>query len=168
MSALVLIAAIAQNGVIGRDNRLLWRLKSDLKHFRTLTMGHPVIMGRKTFESIGKPLPGRSNIIVTSQSDFAPEGVHIAHSFEEARKIGARIAQESGLDAVFVAGGGQIYQALMPQADRLEITLVDLAPEGDAYFPEISREHWAIEARVDHPKGLEDEAAFSFLRYQRR
>jgi dihydrofolate reductase len=168
MIPLVLIAAVAENGVIGRDNRLLWRLKSDMRHFRTHTIGKPVIMGRKTYESIGKPLPGRHIIVITRDVAFTAEGVEIAHSLPEARDLGEKAAQTMGADAVYVAGGGEIYAAFLPDASHLEITRVALSPEGDAFFPAIDPALWKETNRADYVKSADDEAAFSFLTYSRR
>ena len=168
MAEIVLVAAVAANGVIGRDNRLLWRLKSDMKHFRTLTMGKPMIMGRKTFESIGKPLPGRQTIVVTRDAAFAVEGVRVAHSIDEARSVAAAIAAEMNVADIIVAGGGEIYTAFLPEARRLEITEVALSPEGDAHFPPISPTLWKELRREVHPAGPDDEACFAFVTYQRR
>jgi dihydrofolate reductase len=165
---LILIAAVAENGVIGRDNRLLWRLKSDMRHFRAHTMGKPVIMGRKTYQSIGKPLPGRHVIVVTRDETFTAEGVEVAHSLSAARELGEKAARIMGVDAVYVAGGGEIYAAFLPDAVRLEITRVALAPEGDAHFPMIDPAIWQESKRMDHIKSVDDEAAFSFLTYSRR
>lgn len=166
--AITLIAAVARNRVIGADNRLLWRLKSDMKHFRALTMGKALVMGRKTFDSIGKPLPGRHTIVLTRDPAFAAEGVQVARSVEEAVAAGRMIAQETGTDAVMIAGGGEIYAAFMPLADRLEITEVDLEPEGDAWFPAISPTQWREVARQAFTKNADDEAAFAFISYVRR
>lgn len=166
--AVILVAAVAKNGIIGADNRLIWRLKSDMKHFRALTMGKALVMGRKTFESIGKPLPGRHTIVLTRDLAFAVEGVRVARSVEDAIAIGQEVARESGTDAIMIAGGGEIYAAFMPLADRLEITEVDLEPAGDASFPEISPTRWREETRHGFPKSADDEAAFAFISYVRR
>lgn len=168
MMPLVLIAAVAENGAIGRDNRLLWRLKSDMRHFRAHTIGKPVIMGRKTYESIGKPLPGRHIIVVTRDAAFTAEGVEIVHSLADARAKADEAARTMGADAVYVAGGGEIYAAFLPDASRLEITRVALSPEGDAHFPMIDPALWKETNRADHIKSADDEAAFSFLTYSRR
>lgn len=166
--AIILVAAVAKNRVIGADNRLLWRLKSDMKHFRALTMGKALVMGRKTFDSIGKPLPGRHTIVLTRDPAFAVEGVRVARSVEDALAIGQEISREVGADAIMIAGGGEIYSAFMPLANRLEITEVDLEPLGDAWFPEISLTRWREETRRDFPKSADDEAAFAFISYVRR
>ncbi|HRE20549.1 MAG TPA: dihydrofolate reductase [Rhabdaerophilum sp.] len=163
-----LVAAVAKNRIIGAGNRLIWRLKSDMKHFRALTMGKALVMGRKTFESIGKPLPGRHTIVLTRDPGFVAKGVRVARSTEEALTIGRDIAREIGADEIMIAGGGEIYAAFMSEADRLEITEVALEPEGDAWFPEISPTQWREETRRDFPKSADDEASFAFISYVRR
>ena len=134
-----LIWAQARNRVIGKDNQLLWNIPEDMAHFRTLTAGHAVLMGRKTWESLPerfRPLPGRHNIVVTRQADYLAPGADLANSLE----AGIALAQDD--DKLFVIGGAEIYAQAMPFADRLEITEVDLAPEGDAWFPEIRDGEW--------------------------
>ncbi len=152
-----LIAAMASNRVIGRDNRLPWHLPTDLKRFKRLTMGHTLIMGRKTFESVGRPLPGRSTIVVTRQQGyaprFAPDTVQVVHSIEEALRT-------SQGDEVFVAGGGDIFQQTLPVADRLYLTIIEEAFPGDAYFPEYDESQWRLVDREDH--GPTDDAPFSW------
>lgn len=168
MPRIVLVAAVAKNGVIGRDNQLIWRLKSDMKHFRALTMGKPMIMGRKTFDSIGKPLPGRRTIILTRDAAFRVEGAEVAHSLDAARALAAKAAAEMGVDEIMVVGGAEIYAAFLPEASRLEITEVMLEPEGDAFFPAISPTDWAETRREAHQRSADDEAEFVFLRFERR
>ena len=169
MTSLALIAAVAKNGVIGRDNQLLWRLKSDLQYFRRQTIGRPVLMGRKTFESIGRPLPGRLTVVITRDASFQAEGVLMASSIGE----GVKLAESSGSDTinaerVMVAGGGEIYAQTIDRAARLFITEVDIEVEGDAFFPMIDHAKWLEARRESHPKGPDDEAAFSFVEYVRR
>ena len=168
MTTIALVAAVAANRVIGRDNRLIWRLKSDMKHFRALTMGRPVIMGRKTFESIGRPLPGRHTIVVTRDPTLTIEGVRMARSIPEAEMIARAVAREFSCDSIMVAGGAELYAAFLPRADRLDLTIVALKPEGDAWFPEIDPVLWREVAREECPAGPDDEAAFSFVTYERR
>ncbi len=162
------VVAVARNGVIGGDNRLLWRLKSDLRHFKNATMGKPMVMGRRTFHSIGKPLPGRKTIVITRDSGFAYEGVEVAHDVDVALALAADAARAMGADEIVVAGGGEIYRQLMDRADRLRVTEVDVAPEGDAHFPEIDPARWREISREAHAAGPEDEAAFCFVDYERR
>lgn len=164
----VLVAAVAKNGVIGADNRLLWRLKSDMKHFRSLTMGKALIMGRKTFDSIGKPLPGRHTIVLTRDPAFAVEGVARAGSVEEALGLGARVAASTETGEIMVAGGGEIYALFLPHAKRLELTEVALTPEGDAFFPAFDRAGFEEIRREVFTKNADDEADFAFVTYRRR
>jgi dihydrofolate reductase len=163
-----MICAVARNRVIGRNNKLLWRLKSDLRHFRDLTTGKPVIMGRKTHESIGRPLPNRDNIVVTRDKAFALEGIFVAHALEEAFRMAGDCAKKRGVDEIMVAGGADIYAQTMGLADALYLTEVDLEPEGDSWFPFIDRIKWKEISRRVHPKGPDDEATFSFVDYVRR
>ena len=165
---IVLVAAIADNGVIGDDNRLIWRLKTDLRRFRSLTLGRPVVMGRKTFLSIGKPLPGRETIVLTRDPDFAPDGVHVAHSLEEALATGQRIGASMSADSVTVAGGADVYRQTLRLADRLELTLVHAAPDGDAVFPEWDRSAFVADKRESHPGSPDDEHPFTFATFRRR
>lgn len=168
MPPLVLIAAVARNGVIGRDNGLIWRLKSDMKHFRVMTLGKPVLMGRKTYESIGKPLPGRQTIVLTRRTGLRINGVHVAHNLDQALSMAGQAAQMMGTGEVMVAGGAEIYAETLPLAVRLEVTEVDLEPKGDAYFPAIDPKVWREVRREQHAAGPDDEAAFAFVTYQRR
>jgi dihydrofolate reductase len=165
---LILVVAVATNGVIGRDNQLLWRIKTDLARFRKLTMGKPMIMGRKTFQSIGKPLPGRETIVLTRDPGFAAEGVHVAHTWEEAVATGSELAAAMGADAVAVAGGAEIYAQALPHVRTIFLTEVDAAPEGDAVFPSFDRSQFREIRRVDHPKGPDDEHPFTFIDLERR
>lgn len=165
---LVLVAAIADNGVIGRDNRLIWRLKTDLKRFRRLTTGCPVIMGRKTWLSIGKPLPGRQIVVLTRDEAFAAEGVHVAHTVESALALAQELGAEMGAHAVIIGGGTEIYAQMLPLADGLELTLVHAAPAGDALFPAWDEGAFVETAREEHPAGCDDEYPFGFVSYRRR
>lgn len=162
-----LIAAVARNGVIGADNALPWRLPSDLRHFRSLTLGKPVIMGRRTFESIGRPLPGRAVVVVSSRADLAAPGVDVAPSVDEALRQAAGRAEALGATEIMVAGGGMIYRALIGQAHRLDLTEVDAAPPGDTYFPAIDPALWHVVHRLPQPRGPGDQADFAFLTYRR-
>jgi dihydrofolate reductase len=158
-----ILAAVAENDVIGRENALPWRLSKDLKRLKSLTMGHHVFMGRKTFDSIGrKPLPGRTNIIVTRQRNFESAGVITAGSIEEA------IALSAGDDEVFNLGGAEIFRAGLPLTDRLYITQVHANVEGDTFFPEILPEEWAVTEREEYPADEKNDYPFAFLTYERR
>lgn len=165
---IVLVAAVARNGVIGRDNRLLWRLKSDMRHFRALTMGKPILMGRKTFESIGRPLPGRHTIVITRDRAWSQEGVAVAPDPEAGLERARALARQHGQPDVIIGGGSEIYRHFLPMADRLEITEVDLAPEGDALFPAIDPQVWREVSRQSFTKNADDEADFRFVSYLRR
>ncbi len=165
---IVLIAAIADNGVIGDDNRLIWRLKTDLRRFRSLTLGRPVLMGRKTFLSIGKPLPGRETIVLTRDRDYRAEGIHVAHSLPEALDRGQTLGVAMASDSVVVAGGAKLYEQALPLADRLELTLVHASPLGDARFPDWDRAAFEATREERHPAAAEDEHAFTFATYRRR
>jgi dihydrofolate reductase len=163
-----MIAAIGENRVIGSEGRIPWRLPTDFAHFKRMTLGKPLIMGRKTFESIGKPLPGRANIVVSRQPDYAPEGVIVCASLNAALRRAQAIAQTDGADEVMIGGGAEIYSEAMPLADRLYITHVAAAPEGDAKFPSIDPDSWKIAHRHDIARGDRDSADFTVLTYVRR
>jgi dihydrofolate reductase len=165
---IVLVAAIGENNVIGRDGQLPWRLKSDLQHFRELTIHKPVIMGRKTYVSIGKPLKERTNIVVTRDTNFSAPGIVMAPSFEAALELARADAQVRGADEIAIIGGSGIFAAAMPQADRLEITHVHAAPEGDVFFPPIDQAVWREVSRVEHTAGPHDSAGFAVAVYLRR
>jgi dihydrofolate reductase len=164
---IVLVAAIADNGVIGRNNALPWRLGSDLKRFKALTIGKPVVMGRKTYLSIGKPLPKRTNLVVSRDQGFAPQGVLVARSLEAALAAARADAARRGVDEIAVIGGTDIFLQTMPLADRLEITHVHARPPGDTYFPPIDHARWRAVARSEHPAGPRDDVSFSYVTYQR-
>ncbi|WP_417465101.1 dihydrofolate reductase [Kordiimonas sp.] len=155
-----MIVAMGENRLIGRDNGLPWHLPADLKFFKATTMGKPMIMGRKTFDSIGRPLPGRRTIVVTRNADWSHEGVEVAPSLDDAFKFA------EGEDEVMVVGGAQIYKQALAKADRLYVTEVALSPEGDAYFPEISDAEWGVASRESHPAEA-DTPAYSFVTYDR-
>jgi dihydrofolate reductase len=164
---IVLVAAVADNGVIGRGNALPWRLKSDMTHFRALTMDKPVVMGRKTFLSIGKPLKGRTTIVVSRDANFAAPGVVVASGLDAALAAARGDALRRGADAIIIAGGGEIYAQGLPLASRLAITEVHKKIDGDARFPEIDTKVWQETERAEHPPAVEDEAAFAFVTYER-
>ncbi|MGN6095537.1 MAG: dihydrofolate reductase [Bosea sp. (in: a-proteobacteria)] len=165
---IVLIAAIADNGVIGSDNRLIWRLKTDLKRFKQLTMGCPIIMGRKTFHSIGRPLPGRQTIVLTRDPAFSADGIHVAHSVQDALARAQELGSAMGAHAVIIGGGTEIYAQMLALADRLELTLVHAKPEGDATFPAWDERAFVAVAREGHPADSDNEYPFSFATYRRR
>lgn len=161
---LSLIAALATNNVIGRDNQVPWHLSTDLKRFKSLTMGHHLIMGRKTYESVGRPLPGRTNVVITRRTDYAAEGVVVVNTLEEA----IRIAADAGESEAFIAGGAEIYTQAIHRADRMYLTRVHADVEGDTVFPDfddvsewrlIDSEHCEADEKNEYP--------FSFLTYER-
>jgi dihydrofolate reductase len=158
---LALMVAIAENGVIGRAGGLPWRLSSDMKHFRRTTMGKPVIMGRKTFASLKRPLDGRDNIVVTRDPHFAAPGVFVAHSLGEALDIGRDRARVLGADEIMVIGGARLYRECLPLARRIHLTRVHAAPNGDVRFPEIDLSLWRETRREQHPRGPKDDYAFT-------
>ncbi|MGB2313835.1 MAG: dihydrofolate reductase [Porticoccaceae bacterium] len=139
---LCLIVAVSRNGVIGRDNQLPWHLPEDLKFFKSVTMGKPILMGRKTFESIGRPLPGRTNIVISRDAQWHSTGVEVAPSLEAAIQLGRQACRAAGAEEIMVIGGEQIYRLSLPLADRLYLTQVDAEVEGDAYFPVVDFDDW--------------------------
>ncbi|MGY4765575.1 dihydrofolate reductase [Kribbella sp. CWNU-51] len=149
--SIILIAAVGRNGVIGRDNDLPWRIREDLQHFKALTLGHTLVMGRKTYDSIGRPLPGRRTVVVTRQLAWFADGVDVVHNLEEA------LTHDGDL---YVAGGGEIYRQALPYADRLELTEVDQSPTGDVTFPSLDHAGWIETARDPHE-------GFTFVSYRR-
>lgn len=162
----VLIAAVAENGVIGHGGAMPWRLKSDMRHFRALTSGKPVVMGRKTWASLAvRPLPGRTNIVVTRDRDFTAPGVLVAPSLEAALQAGRGDALRRGGE-IMIIGGAEIYAQAMPAATRLEITQIHARPAGDTRFPVIDN-GWTEVARVVNPAGPDDDAAYDFVSYRR-
>jgi dihydrofolate reductase len=168
MPDIVLIAAVAENGVIGRGNGLPWRLKSDMLHFRAVTMGKPVVMGRKTYISIGRPLPGRTTVVVSRDSAFAAPSIVVAPSLDAALEAARGDALRRNADQIFVAGGAEIYRQALPLAARLMITRLHLKAEGDVRFPAIEPQLWRETARNEQQPGAEDAAPFAFITYERQ
>ena len=158
-----LIVAVAENGVIGQDNALPWHLPNDLRHFKQLTTGHPVVMGRRTFESIGKPLPGRPNVVVTRQADWRAAGVEVAHSVPNALALAATLGAD-----VFIIGGAEIYRQALPAADAIYLTEVHHAVAGDATFPTLPPTDWREETRERHAPDARHAFAYSFVLLRRR
>ena len=156
--SLAIIAAVAANGVIGHRGGLPWTLPEDLRHFKALTMGHTLVMGRATYDSIGRPLPGRRTIVITRQTVWSVPGVDVAHSVDEALLM-------AGRGDVFVAGGGDVYRQCLDRADRLHLTLVGVAVDGDTWFPDFDRTVFHEVAREEHPEGP---LPFAFVTYERR
>jgi dihydrofolate reductase len=164
---ILILAAVSENGVIGRGNGLPWRLKSDLRHFRALSMGKPVIMGRKTYLSIGKPLPGRTTIVVSRDPAFTAPGVLVAPSLEAALAAARGDALRRGADAIVVAGGADIYGQALPLASRLVITRIHNNVDGDTRFPAIDPALWREIERSEHAAAAGDDAPFAFVTYER-
>jgi dihydrofolate reductase len=165
---IILVVAVADNGVIGSRGAMPWRLKSDIQRFKAITTGKPVVMGRKTFASIGRPLPGRTNIVVTRDANFRAAGAVVTTSFAEARAVAWGDALRRSAADIAVIGGAEIYQQSMDIADRLEVTEVHARPEGDTYFAAIDAAGWQEVARVRNPAGPDDSADFSYVTYRRR
>lgn len=160
---LSLIAAVANNHVIGKNNRLVWHMPADLKHFKELTLGHTLIMGRMTFESLGSPLKGRTTIVLSRQKGYDARGCQVTHTLYDALKLA------KGEKEVFIAGGSQIYNEAinMPQTRRIYLTRIYASFEGDAYFPEINPEHWQLTEHTDYPPDDRNPHAYCFQTYKR-
>lgn len=165
---IVFVVAVAENGVIGRDNAMPWHLRSDLKRLKAITLNHPVIMGRKTFASIGRPLPGRTNIVVTRDRAFQAPGIVVATSLDAAHHIALGDALRRFATEIMVIGGAEIFAQWFAIADRLEITEVHSAPEGDTFLKPVNLAEWQETARTSHSKGDGDTADFSYVTYERR
>lgn len=165
---IVFVVAIAENGVIGAGNAMPWRLKSDMARFKALTIGRPVIMGRKTFESLPRrPLPARTNIVITRDPDYRAAGAIVTTSAADAEAVARGDALRRSVTEIAVIGGAEIFRQWLDRADRLEITEVHARPEGDTHFA-IDRTEWDEVARVRHPAGGDDSADFSYVTYRRR
>ncbi|WP_375451905.1 dihydrofolate reductase [uncultured Devosia sp.] len=169
MSAWIsMIAAVAENGVIGAGQAIPWRIPSDSAYFKRVTMGKPIIMGRKQFETVGKPLPGRTNIVVTRQQGYHPRGVVVCEDIEVALGRAEDIAADDGVNEIMIIGGGELYAQLMEQADRLYISHVDLQPQGDVRFPVIVPEKWAVIDMPEVQPSEKDSATYRVKVYERR
>jgi dihydrofolate reductase len=156
-----LIAAVANNNVIGKDNQLIWHLPADLKHFKTITMGHTVVMGRKTYESMMKPLPGRTNVVITRQQNYHPEGVIIKPSLEDALK-------DLKVEEVFIIGGGEIFKQAMALANKIYLTQIHADFDGDAFFPEINPNEWIKTEEENHLKDEKNPYDYTYITYDRK
>ncbi len=168
MTRIALVAAVAENGVIGANGGLPWRVKADMRKFRAITMGKPVVMGRKTFESIGRVLDGRDVIVVTRQPEFGGPGIFVAANLKEALALGEARAAARGADEICVVGGGEVYREALPLAETLLITQVAAKPAGDTCFPEIESEDWMEISREPLPASEGDTAAAVHVIYRRR
>lgn len=160
---IALVVAAAENHVIGRDGGLPWHLSDDLKYFKRVTMGRPLIMGRKTFDSIGRPLPGRLNIVVTRDPSYQPDGITVCHSLADALRAARQRATEDSVDEVMIIGGGQIYADSIDLADRVYLTEVHATVDGDTVFPEMPTDSWHEVSRERVPSKVEGEPSFSFV-----
>ena len=160
-----IIAAISKNNVLGKENKLLWHLPKDFKFFKETTRGHPIIIKRKTFESLPKALPGRTNIIITGDRNYEKDGVVVAHSLEEAIKVGLSENKE-----VFICGGGQIYKEALEKnlVDKIYLTEIDVETEGDAFFSDFDKSHWEISKKECHPKDEKHDFDFCFVEYLKK
>ena len=163
-----MVVAAAQNGVIGRENDMPWRLSTDLKRFKALTLGKPVIMGRKTWESIGRPLPGRLNVVITRNADFAPEGASVVHSLDEAVALAKTHAENEQIDEICIIGGGNIYAQALPMADVVHLTHVLADIEGDTTFPDLDPAEWQVISSENVPAGDKDSHPTNYCVYQRK
>lgn len=162
------VVAMTENNVIGRDGGLPWRLSSDLKRFKTLTIGKPVVMGRICYESIGRPLPGRPNIVITRSMDFKPQGVIVVHSMEDAMDVAIAEAEKLGVDEVCVIGGGVVYREAMELATILHVTHIEATIDGDTFFPEIDPAIWEAGEAEEIPAGEKDDFSTRFVTYRRK
>lgn len=162
-----MIVAMAQNRVIGRNNKLPWYLPNDLKYFKQTTMGKPILMGRKTFESIGKPLPGRTNIVITRNPEWQVDGVKVVYSLGEAFELASAISEIDGTDELMIIGGDQIYQTALDHVDRVYLTEVHAEVEGDAYFPQVDWYQWKEVAREDFSAQDPNPYDYSFVVFDR-
>jgi len=159
-----LIAAASENSVIGKDNKLPWHLPTDMKYFKNITWGMPVIMGRKSFEALGKPLRGRSNIVITRNKNWSADGVKTVQSIDQA----INLASQTDAKEIYIIGGGEIFQAAIPSADRIYLTLVHENFEGDAFFPEIKQEEWKLTSNRDCDPDEKNAYALSFQVWERK
>lgn len=165
---IAMIVGVAENGVIGSDQTIPWRIPSDMAFFKRTTMGKPIIMGRKQFETVGRPLPGRSNIVVTRRAGYQPEGVVVVSGLDEAMVVARETAARDGVDEIMIIGGGEIYAQMLERADRLYVSHIALSPVGDVRFPAIDPAVWAA---VDEPAIVpdpRDEAPYRVKVYERR
>ena len=158
------VVAAAKNNVIGKDNQLVWNLPNDMKFFKNVTWGMPVVMGRKSFDSLGKALPGRKNIVLTRQEDWKAKDVIVVKSMEEAKAA----VKEMDVKEMMVIGGGEIFKMVMPEAKRIYLTRVDAEPDGDAYFPEVDPAEWKLVSKKDHEADSKHAYNYSFQIWERK
>jgi dihydrofolate reductase len=163
----VQVVAIGENGVIGRNGALPWRLKSELQHFKRVTLNHPVVMGRRTFESLKRPLPQRTNIVLTRRAGEAQPGVIYASDLDEALACARADAEARGAGAIMIIGGSDVFARTLPVADRLELTRVHGSPQGDVWFPALDPQEWRVTHSERHARGLDDEFDYTICTYER-
>ncbi|SCW55792.1 dihydrofolate reductase [Rhizobium mongolense subsp. loessense] len=163
-----IVVAVAENGVIGRDGDMPWRLSTDLKRFKAMTLGKPLVVGRKTYESFGKPLPGRPHVVISRHATIEQSDVTMARSFPEAIGIAERLARDTGQTEIIIAGGGEIYAQAMALADRMCVTHVQTHVAGDTSFPSIDPADWMVVEEIDVPAGEKDNYPTRFAIYERR
>lgn len=156
---IAIVVAAAENNLIGKDNGLAWHLPADLRHFKQITLGHPILMGRKTYESIGKPLPGRTSIVITTQEDYEAPGCLVAHSLQEAVEQAKQLEEEM----ICIIGGAEIYRQALPLTDKIYLTRIHHTFEGDAYFPELKEENWVVSEQEYHEADEKNKYSFSFM-----
>jgi len=164
---IALVVAVAENGVIGWQGGLAWHQSSDLRFFRKVTMNKPLIMGRKTFESIGKPLDGRDNIVISRSSAYKAPGILVAANLEDALELAREKAQERAVDEISIIGGAQIYALALPRVDRIYLSEIHSSPDGDTFFPEINKTQWRELSRERHTASPKDSADYSFVVLER-
>ncbi|WP_273759392.1 dihydrofolate reductase [Bartonella sp. ML70XJBT.G] len=163
-----LIAAVTENGVIGREGAMPWTLSTDLQRFKALTFGKPIIMGRKTWDSLGRPLPGRTNIVITRNGTWRAEGAVVVHSLSQACSVAKRIASQNDADAIFIIGGGEIFQQGLHIADKIFLTEVLASIKGDSFFPVFDKEKWTLVQTQYIPEGDKDSHPTRFVVYERK
>lgn len=164
---IVQVVAVSLNGIIGADGDMPWNLPSDLKRFKQITMGKPVVMGRKTFESIGRPLPGRANVVISRSASYQVDGVHVVSSIEKALELATQLAKDTGAQEVCVIGGGEIYRQTLDRTSRIYMTRVMAEMAGDTHYPELSEDNWEEVAREHHQEGPKDTANFDIVTLER-
>lgn len=160
---IAIVVAVAENNVIGKDNQLIWHLPADLKHFKHITMGHPMLMGRKTYESIGKPLPGRTTIIITRQPDFEAEGCMVVNSVKEAISKAKQLDEQA-----YIIGGAEIYRQVLDVTDTIYLTRIHHSFDGDTFFPEIKEEEWQTISEAHHEPNEKNKYSYSFIKFERK
>jgi len=165
---LVLVVAVAENGVIGKNGQLPWKIPGDLKRFQQLTMGKPIVMGRLTYESMGGPLKGRLNIVITSNANYKAEGAVVVTSLKDALTLAEKDADDKNSDEIAIIGGSVVFKETLPVASKLEITEVHGSPEGDAFFPAFDKREWKETLRDGPHQNANDSLPYTFVTYERR